>query len=117
LPYAFFSLLLSSFAFLCVLKRSFAFSLRSFAFFCLLSKCRIVKLIECDIGTVAVNKEVMVIIMGEKNIPFVPGYLFITLLHNIYHFIAGSMLDYLIDHPETVGIDMELPLWASQVPV
>jgi hypothetical protein len=25
------------------------------------------------------------------------------------------MLDYLIDHPETVGIDMELPLWASQV--
>jgi hypothetical protein len=25
------------------------------------------------------------------------------------------MLDYLVDHPESVGTDMELPLWASQV--
>ncbi len=38
-----------------------------------------------------------------------------TLLHDISHLVSGSMLDYLIDHPETVGIDMELPLWASQV--
>jgi hypothetical protein len=61
----------------------------------------------------------MVIIMGEKKYTLctrvLKNHLFITLLHNISHFIAGSMLDYLIDHPETVGIDMELPLWASQV--
>ena len=27
----------------------------------------------------------------------------------------GSMLDFLIDHPAAVRIDMELPLWAAQI--
>ena len=31
------------------------------------------------------------------------------------YLLAGSMLDYLIDHPASVSTDMELPLWASQV--
>ena len=28
---------------------------------------------------------------------------------------SGSMLEYLQDHPDTVGTDLELPLWASQI--
>ncbi len=40
----------------------------------------------------------------------------IVLIFSMFEFnFEGSMLDFLLEHPESVSTDLEIPLWASQI--